>query len=289
MQTEARRSRVALVTGGSSGIGLATARGLGSEFDVVGIIGRSPARLEAAAEALEATPARIEIFRADFSSVVEVRQLVSEVKSRFSSLSVLINNAGVWHKERTLSKDGYENTFAVNHLAHFVLTTELRGLLTRGAPSRVLHVSSSMHRRPPELQWDDLMFEKRWRGLAAYSQSKLANVLFSNELARRWKELDITSNALNPGNVRSRIMRNNKLLHVLLRSPLARLVVLSEEEGARASVHLATAPELRGVSGQYFERLKRAEPSPAARDEAAAHRLWEVSERLAEAASARLR
>jgi NAD(P)-dependent dehydrogenase (short-subunit alcohol dehydrogenase family) len=276
--------RYALVTGGSSGIGLETARGLKPFFDVVGIVGRDPRRLADAAEDLRSGGGQIETFQADFSSLSEVRRLAEDVKSRFDSLSVLVNNAGVWLKERTLSHDGYEQTFAVNHLAHFLLTNELKDLLVAGAPSRVLNVSSSMHVRPKALNWDDLMFEKGWRGFWVYGHSKLANVLFSNELARRWKHLGVTSNALNPGNVRSRITRNNVFLKALHRSPLARMIIMSEAQGARTSVHVATAPELESVTGRYFDKVREAKPSKPSRDEEAARRLWDVSQQLVDAA-----
>jgi len=283
MSKDTRTVRYALVTGGSSGIGLETARGLTKHFDVVGIVGRQPERLAAAAEDLRSGDARIETFQADFSSLAQVRRLAEDVKARFDSLSVLVNNAGVWHKVRTLSKDGYEDTFAVNHLAHFLLTNSLKDLLALSAPSRVVHVSSSMHVRPKSLNWDDLMFEKRWRGFWVYGHSKLANVLFSNELARRWRDLGVTSNALNPGNVRSRITRNNAFLNALHRSPIAKIIIMSEAEGARTSIYVATAPELAGVTGHYFDKMREATPSGAAQDEEAAHRLWEVSQELVDA------
>jgi len=206
--------------------------------------------------------------------------LDDEVKQRFDSLSVLVNNAGVWHRERTLTKDGYEETFAVNHLAHFLLTNDLEDLLVSAAPARVVNVSSSMHVRPKSLNWDDLMFEKDFRGFWAYGHSKLANVLFSNELARRWKDVGVTSNALNPGNVRSRITRNNVFLNFLHRSPLARLIIMSEEEGARTSLYVATSPDLEGVTGRYFDKVRESRASKAARDPEAAKRLWEVSDHL---------
>ncbi|MBW2214286.1 MAG: SDR family NAD(P)-dependent oxidoreductase, partial [Deltaproteobacteria bacterium] len=230
------------MTGGSSGIGFETARGLTAYFDVVGIVGRDPARLAQAAEDLSSGGARIETFQADFASLAEVRRLAEDIKARFDSLSVLVNNAGVWHTHRTLSKDGYEATLAVNHLAHFLLTNELEDLLVASAPARVVNVSSSMHGRPKSIHWDDLMFEKHWAGFWVYGHSKLANVLFSNELARRWKDLGVTSNALNPGNVRSRITRNNWFLNALHRSPVARVVIMSEADGARTSIHVATSP-----------------------------------------------
>lgn len=280
MGRDARAARYALVTGGSSGIGLETARGLLPHFDVVGIVGRNSDRLAEAAEDLRSEGGRVETFRADFSSLAEVRDLAAEVESRFDSLSVLVNNAGVWHKQRTLSKDGYEDTFAVNHLAHFLLTNELKDLLVAGAPSRVVNVSSSMHFRPKSLHWGDLMFEKGWRGFWVYGHSKLANVVFSNELAHRWKDLGITSNALNPGNVRSHITRNNAFLNALHRSPIARMLIMSEAEGARTSVRLATAPELEAVTGRYFDREKELKPSKAANDPEDSRRLWEISERL---------
>ncbi len=284
MAKDASVTRHALVTGGSSGIGFETARGLKAHFDVVGIVGRNAKRLASAAEDLHIGGGRIETFQADFSSLADVRRLAGDVKARFDSLSVLVNNAGVWHRDRILTQDGYEETFAVNHLAHFLLTNELRELLVAGAPSRVLNVSSSMHARPKSLNWDDLMFEEDWRGFRAYSHSKLANVLFSNELARRWKDHGVTSNALNPGNVRSQITRNNVLLNALHRSPLARLVIMSEADGARTSVRLATAPEVAATTGAYFDRARERPPSKAARDPVAAKRLWEVSEALIEAA-----
>lgn len=286
MTSDASAARYALVTGGSSGIGLETARGLARHFDTVGIVGRNEERLLQAAERLRGDGARIETFQADFASLRDVRRLAGELTERLDSLSVLVNNAGVWHRERKLSKDGYEETFAVNHLAHFLLTNDCKALLTAGAPSRVLNVSSSIHTRPKSIRWDDLMFEHRWRGFAAYGHSKLANVLFSNELARRWRGTGVTSNALNPGNVRSRITRNNLLLNALHRSPIARLVVMTEEEGARAPIHLATSPELDGVTGCYFDKLEKSEPSKAARDPEAARRLWEASDRLVDAALA---
>jgi NAD(P)-dependent dehydrogenase (short-subunit alcohol dehydrogenase family) len=268
------------VTGGSSGIGFETARGLSAHFDVVGIVGRDPSRLAEAAERLKSVDARIETFQADFSSLAEVRELAVSVKTRFSSLAVLVNNAGVWHKDRTLSKDGYEETFAVNHLAHFLLTNQLEDLLVAGTGARVVNVSSSMHVRPKSMNWDDLMFEKSWKGFWVYGHSKLANVLFSNELARRWKDLGITSNALNPGNVRSRITRNNWFLNALHRSPIARMVIMSEADGARTSLHVATSPDLEGVTGRYFDKGREARASKASADEEAARRLWEVSQRL---------
>ena len=280
MAGDASAARYALVTGGSSGIGLETARGLKASFDVVGIVARDSGRLASAAEDLREGGGRIETFQADFSSLADVRRLADDVKERFSSLSVLVNNAGVWHRERRLSKDGYEETFAVNHLAHFLLTNELKDLLLAGAPARVINVSSSMHVRPKGLHWDDLMFENDFRGFWVYGHSKLANVLFSNELARRWEGLGVTSNALNPGNVRSRITRNNVFLNLLHRSPFARLIVMTEADGARASIRAATAPELEGVTGRYFDKLEEIRPSKAARDPGAAKRLWEVSEHL---------
>lgn len=285
MRGDSKATRYALVTGGSSGIGLETARSLSSCFDVVGIVGRDAERLAEAANDLRAGAAgRIETFQADFSSLPEVRRLAGEIESRFASLDVLVNNAGVWHRERTLSKDGYEETFAVNHLAHFLLTNALKDTLVAGDRARVVNVSSSMHVRPKSLNWDDLMFERGWQGFWAYGHSKLANVIFSNELARRWKSLGITSNALNPGNVRSRITRNNAFLNFLHQSPLARLIVMSEADGAKTSVHVATAPELEGVTGRYFDKVREAQPSKPSRDEEAAQRLWDVSEELVEAA-----
>jgi NAD(P)-dependent dehydrogenase (short-subunit alcohol dehydrogenase family) len=280
MSRESTGTRYALVTGGSSGIGFETARGLSAHFDVVGIVGRNPRRLEEAAESLKSGNARIETFQADFSSLAEVRGLAANVKTRFGSIDVLVNNAGVWHKDRTLSRDGYEETFAVNHLAHFLLTNELRDLLVAGAKARVVNVSSSMHVRPKSMNWDDLMFEKSWKGFWVYGHSKLANVLFSNELARRWKKLGITSNALNPGNVRSRITRNNWFLNTLHRSPIARMIIMSEAEGARTSLHVATSPDLERVTGRYFDKVREAKASKASADEEAARRLWEVSQQL---------
>lgn len=280
MAGDERATRYALVTGGSSGIGLETARGLMPHFDVVGIVGRNSGRLASAAEDLRQGGGRIETFRADFTSLADVRRLADEVKERFDALSVLVNNAGVWHRERTLTHDGYEETFAVNHLAHFLLTNELKDLLVSAAPARVVNVSSSMHVRPKSLNWDDLMFEKDFRGFWAYGHSKLANVLFSNELARRWKDLGVTANALNPGNVRSRITRNNVFLNFLHRSPIARLIIMSEAEGAQTSLYVATSPDVEGVTGRYFDKACESRPSKASRDPDAAKRLWEMSEHL---------
>jgi NAD(P)-dependent dehydrogenase (short-subunit alcohol dehydrogenase family) len=289
MPTDARGGRYALVTGGSSGIGLATARGLLPHFEAVGIVGRNPERLEEAAADLRSTGGgAVETFQADFTSLADVRRLSADVRARFPLLSVLVNNAGVWHRERHLSQDGYEETFAVNHLAHFLLTNDLEELLAAGAPSRVINVSSSMHARPKSMNWGDLMFEEAFSGFRAYGHSKLANILFSNELARRWSSRGIASNALNPGNVRSRITRNNAFLNALHQSPIARLVIMTEADGARASLRAALAPELESVTGRYFDKLKDKPPTKPARDPEAARRLWEVSQQLVDSALARL-
>lgn len=273
-------NRTALVTGGSSGIGLETARGLiAAGYQRVGIVGRNTERLDQACRSLGRSAVA---FRADFSSLAEVRNLARRVESEFDALHVLVNNAGVWHAERQLSRDGIEDTFAVNHLAPFVLTNALLPLLRASAPARIVHLSSRRHVHCAGIKWHDLGLEQGYTGLRAYDQSKLANILFSNALANRLSGSEITSNAVHPGSVATNITRDSGLL-TTLQNAVGKLILSTPSEGAATSIHVATHPEGARLSGAYFARSKPKAPSKAAQDWRAAERLWLVSEEMTRA------
>jgi NAD(P)-dependent dehydrogenase (short-subunit alcohol dehydrogenase family) len=275
------RGAICVVTGASSGIGLETARGLAAVGAEVCMIGRDRARLDHSVEDVRAStknPA-VHAIRSDFSSLAAVRALASELNERFPAIHVLVNNAGLWNVERKTSVDGHEETFAVNHLAPYLLTRLTIERLRAGAPSRVVNVSSRLHEKLPAFDFDDLLFEKRYVGIAAYKRSKLANVMFSNELARRLDGTGVTSNALHPGDVATRVVRSHRVLQFLL-DWVARPFIDSPARGARTSIHCASSPELEGVSGAYFKKCRRAEPSIAASDRAACARLWALSAEL---------
>jgi len=197
-----------------------------------------------------------------------VRACGEEIIKRFPRLDVLLHNAGVFMKDRILTVDGFETTFAVNHLAPFLLTHLLDGLLRRSAPARIVTVSSITHVNCP---WDpgNLQGEKRYDGRHAYSLSKLANVLFTAEVAQRLLGAGITATCLHPGVVATK----------LLRAGFGSMSAASTERGAETSVYLAFAPEVEGVTGKYFMNQREAEPSPLARDAAIRAQLWELSER----------
>lgn len=286
-QQPAVGARHAVVTGGTAGIGLETARGLLRRgFERVAIIGRDATRLSRAVSSLGTGALGI---RADFSSLSQVRACVDEIKQSLGPLSVIVNNAGVWHAERTLSADGFEDTFAVNHLAHFVFTRALLDHLAEhpSLPARIVHVSSRRHVHCRAMQWDDLMLERRYSGLRAYDQSKLANLLFSAELARRLRSegRHVRSNAVHPGSVATEITRDSGVL-TFLSDKVAGWVLLTPEQGAATSIHAATHPALDDTSGRYFARSQVARPSRAALDELAGARLWQISEKLARSAGA---
>jgi len=279
--------RHAVVTGGSSGIGLETARGLLRRgFQRVAIIGRDPTRLATAVKSLG--PGAVAL-RADFSSLAAVRACADEVRETLEPLAVLVNNAGVWHGDRTLSQDGFEDTLAVNHLAHFEFTRRLLDHMADRAalPARVVHVSSRRHVHCKGIRWDDVMLEQGYSGLRAYDQSKLANLLFSLELARRLRveKRHVRSNAVHPGSVATDITRDSGVLS-FLSNTVARLVLLTPEQGAATSIHAATHPSLDDVSGRYFSRSQLTQPSRGAMDDLAAARLWALSESLVDGHSA---
>ncbi len=278
------RGRVCLVTGASSGIGTETARGLAALGATTILVGRSPERTSDAAADVRASTENDDVHAlvADFSSLAAVRALAEQVRERWPALHVLVNNAGLWHRSRRVSADGYEDTFAVNHLASFVLTTELLEMLRRGAPSRVVTVSSRLHEREKSFRFDDPNFEKRrYRGLVAYRQSKLANVMFANELARREASSGIRSNSVHPGDVATSVVRESRFLQWGL-DHIARFFLKSPAEGASTSIYVASAPELEGVSGRYFKDCREARPSPASLDRRACEELWTLSERLSQ-------
>jgi len=279
--------RTCLVTGATSGIGLETALGIAREGARVLIVGRNPGRGEAAREqiAKQSGNDRVELLLADLASLAEIRRLSATVKTRCDALHVLVNNAGLVNMNRQLTVDGLEATFAVNHLAYFALTLGLLDLLRASAPARIVNVASDAHRFG-SIDWDDLQSERRYRGLPfvaamrVYGSSKLLNILFTRELARRLEGSGVTANCLHPGAVSTRLGTNNGSVGRVV-TGLLRPFMLSPAAGAETSIFLAASPELAETSGRYFTRKREASCSRAAQDEAAARCLWDVSVELA--------
>jgi NAD(P)-dependent dehydrogenase (short-subunit alcohol dehydrogenase family) len=273
-----------LVTGGNAGIGVETALGLAREGAAVAITARDPAKGEAAAARIrEAVPgATVDVVNLDLASFASIRRCAAEVKRRFDRLDVLVNNAGVVLLRRTLTADGFEATFGVNHLGHFLLTTLLLDQLRASAPARVVVVASDAHRSARQgLDFDDLQSERSYHSFPVYGRSKLANLYFARELARRLDGTGVTVNSVHPGFVGTRLARDGDagvVGNVVM--ALVRPFVLSPARGAATSIYVASSPELDGVSGQYLARCRLSAPSPVALDDEAARRLWEVSEAL---------
>lgn len=273
--------KVGLVTGATRGIGEMTARALALRGVHVLLVGRNEARCEDAVRRIRAesgNPA-VEHLVADLSLQADVRRLAAQVKEKTPKLDILVNNAGGMFLKRQETADGIELTLALNHLAYFLLTNLLLDCLHASASARIVNVASDAHRMVRGIDFDDIQARRRYRGLRVYGQSKLANLLFTFELARRLRGSRVSANALHPGLVATSIFSNNGAFGWIM-TRAASLFGLSSEDGAQTSIYLATSPEVEGASGQYFENKVPSTPSPAARDEAAARRLWKVSEEL---------
>jgi NAD(P)-dependent dehydrogenase (short-subunit alcohol dehydrogenase family) len=272
--------KVALVTGATAGIGMVTARELARRGARVIGVGRSADRCaEAARQIREQTGSTsVEYLVADLSSQAEVRRLADLVKAATRRLDVLVNNAGVVRLKRVVTDDGLEMTFAVNHLAYFLLTNLLLDLVKASAPARIISVASAAH-QGCKINFDDLQAETKYSPWRAYQRSKLANVLFTRELARRLEGAGVTANALHPGYVRTQIFRAEGFQGWLLRRA-ADLFAITPEEGAQTSIYLATSADVEGQTGQYFVKEKIASSSPESQDDATARRLWDVSAKL---------
>lgn len=226
----------------------------------------------------------VDVLIADLSSLADVRRVAAELLAKHDRIDVLVNNAGALLMERQVTKDGYEATFATNHLAYFLLTELLLDAVKKAPAGRIVNVASEAHHRGT-IDFDDLMGERAFAGWRAYGASKLANILFTSELARRLEGTHITANSLHPGVIASGFALNNKgVVGTLwkLMSPF----LMSSENGAKTTLFLATNPSVATVSGKYFSRCKVRAPSREARDAAVAKRLWDVSEQLVRAGRA---
>lgn len=267
--------KTVVITGASSGIGKVTARALAAAGAHVIMVARPSPWAEAAHREIAAA-GRADLEWADLSSQAQVRSLAERLRDR--PISVLINNAGAVFPTRQLSVDGVEATFATNHLGSFLLTQLLLPTLKANAPARIVNVASDAHRRG-HIDLNDLQAEKRYRSFRVYSDSKLANVLFTAELARRLEGSGVTANCLHPGVVRSGFARQYSGLMKWIWK-VGGLFMISPKKGARTIVYLASAPDVADISGQYFQRCRAVEPSRAARDPDLARGLWEASERM---------
>lgn len=262
-----------LITGATSGIGLATARELHDRGANLLLVGRDYRKLADVQSSLGTD--RVDTARADLSLVRDVDRLADDLLRSLDRLDVLLNNAGGMATRRHLTAEGLERTFATNHLAYFHLTNRLLPLLKASAPSRIVNVASDAHFWAKSLDFDDLQGEKNPSGMAAYGRSKLLNILFTRELARRLEGSGVTANALHPGVVRTGIFPGGPVGRLA-----AAIIGISPERGAQTSVYLATSPEVEGVSGRYFDRCKEHRASAVALDDDLARRAWDVSELL---------
>jgi NAD(P)-dependent dehydrogenase (short-subunit alcohol dehydrogenase family) len=272
--------KVVMVTGANSGIGKVTALELARLGATVVLLCRSRSKGEIARDEImsQTGNGQIELLVADFASLASVRRVAAEFLARRTRLDVLVNNAGLYLGERIVSQDGYEMTFAVNHLAPFLLTNLLLDALRAAAPARVVTVSSGAH-MSGHIRFDDLNAERRFSGFRAYGDSKLANVLFSNELARRLQGSGVTSNSLHPGAVATNFASGTSgIMNLAFR--IARPLFLSPERGAQTSIYLAASPDVAGASGLYYVNKKSRRPSAEAGRAEVQRQLWEVSEKL---------
>ncbi len=270
--------KVVLVTGANQGIGKETAKALAARGAHVVLVCRNAEKGRAATAEITGAGGAAELLVADLSSQAEVRRVAAEFRARHPVLDVLVNNAGVLVTERRTTRDGLEETLALNHLAYFLLTRELMAPLEAARAARVVNVASRAHLRArPNLA--DLQFSRGYSMTRAYAHSKLLNVLFTYELARRLEGSPITANCLHPGVIASGFARTDGGLPALL-ARLARPFLLTPAEGARTSIYLASSPEVEGVSGRYFDKCKAVRSSSASYDVGAQRELWELSSRL---------
>jgi len=276
-RTGSMAGKTVLVTGATSGIGRATAAGLAAMGARVAITGRDHERAErAAGEIGTATGGRVDVFVADLSSQAEVRRLAGEVLQTYPRVDVLVNNVGGYWNTRHVTADGLERTFALNHLASFLLTNLLLDRLKQSAPARVVTVSSGAQANG-RIDFDDLQGERSYSGARAYSQSKLANVLFTYELARGLQASVVTANALHPGVVRTSFGAEDPGGVQRLFVPLMRPFMKAPAQGAATSIHVASSPDLEQRTGLYFANSKARRSSERSYDDDDAARLWQVS------------
>ncbi len=273
------QGKVCVVTGATSGIGQIAATELARRGAHVVIVGRSAQKCTATqAQIRSAIPsASVDVAVADLSALAETKRLAHEIREKYPRIDVLLNNAGAMFRKRSESADGIERTFALNHLSYFVLTNLLLPVLEQSTPARIVNVASDAH-KGASINFADIQLKTKYSGWKAYQQSKLANILFTYELARRIQGKNVTANTLHPGFV------NTNFLEVFKDSPMAwvlkavvPLIALSPENGARTSIYLASSPEVEGVSGRYFVKEKPIASSSQSQDQAAAERLWRLS------------
>lgn len=277
---DSMKGKIVLITGATSGIGEETALGLAKTGATVVLVGRSREKLDRVASSIAAATGNraIDTMICDLTSIENVRKLASDFTQKFQRLDVLINNAGEIVNERRTTVDGFEYTLALNHLSHFLLTLLLLDLIRASAPARIISVSSAAH-MIGRVDFEDLMGEKKYSPMRAYSQAKLANLLFARELARRLAGTGVSANAVHPGTVRTNFgkgMKGRWRVFIWLGSPF----MINAQEGAETSIFAASSPEVAGITGRYFVKKKEKISSKRSYDQTAARRLWEVSSKL---------
>jgi NAD(P)-dependent dehydrogenase (short-subunit alcohol dehydrogenase family) len=275
------KGKTVLITGATNGIGKAATLEIAKQGATIVIVGRDKTKTENVVNELRSVSGNktIDFFLADLSSQKDIHKLASDFKAKYSRLDVLINNAGGFFDKRKTTVDGLEYTFAFNHLGYFLLTNLLLDVLKTSSPSRIVNVSSAAQGMG-KINFDDLQSQKKYQGFPVYSMTKLANVMFTYELAKRLEGTGVTVNALHPGVVNTGFGDGTGGLFGILFSLVKRFQGITPEQGADTVIYLATSPEVAGVTGKYFDKRKTKQTSPTSYDDAANKRLWEESAKL---------
>lgn len=279
-QQDSMKGKIVLITGATSGIGRETALGLSKKGATLILVGRNREKLDRTVGEITSQTGnqQLDSLVCDLTSMESVRRLAADFRAKYPRLDVLINNAGEIVSERRTTVDGFEYTLALDHLSHFLLTMLLMDIIKASAPSRIINVSSSAHTLG-HIDFDDLMGEKKHGAMRAYGQAKLANLLFTYELARRLEGTGVTANALHPGVVRTNFglgMKGRWRILLMLGKPFT----INAKKGAETSIYLASSPEVTGTSGKYFVKKEEKRSSRESYDESVAKRLWNESAKL---------